>query len=694
MKKIVSIYKSHIRSATACGDDVKIPEPFLYMNIVCPRGSYDANVEPAKDEVLFTNADLVICLAEKYFKAIYGELQNSLPRTAVAKTATKQPGIELLLAKKIPSSVHRSLTSPPSTEILAQRRCLSALPQLEQSITRPETQTSSPTARNLISPAKDQASGSPKSATSFKGIDDQGDAYVNVIPNTMDTHSGYSPETEFGSANIAASGYDNSAWKTSMYANGDNESEDHQSEEDSSSIDEAEENHNLKSIHVSNPWAFAKLNAPFRPPARIHQQNTVDPVYNNQLPTPARQPGDVGNGEAHSSPSPFPFPLKARGSRKAGEAVEPAVAMDRERYEPGSLDTWMRKSLGSTSEVLNESNGQEPNRSDHGPADIDVPYSGPFVSARSLPTGTLLSDIPDISQKPRRKALPQRKQKGTTSRPYIAPVNDPQRVWFETGETRKHTSVQQPHSRQGQQGSDFLIPRDGEDGEINVSGSTPVPASPMHPDLALTMDYETRKQLATQQHRESLRQQARQTGAKNAGSIFPRSTPHKNRQTAAIAALHNNEDSHPFPPSDPPIFGPDDPRAYLIRSVQTSETPNQSAQRPKRRKTALLPFETLHKTKYIGNLTHLLNPPKLNLEPLSNAHTHHDEYIHSGLITPAFSPSALDQPEVRAWEQRLKEMVKAQYRLEGMEADEEMDGELDVDLWDLLRRHVEDVACI
>lgn len=106
----------------------------------------------------------------------------------------------------------------------------------------------------------------------------------------------------------------------------------------------------------------------------------------------------------------------------------------------------------------------------------------------------------------------------------------------------------------------------------------------------------------------------------------------------------------------------------------------------------MLPFETLRKDTYIGDLVQIIKTSNKNLEPILHESWTHDKYISDGIISLAFSPSTMTEEAVRGWEWRLKELTKMQYRLEGMEPDEEMDGELELDLWTLLQGRVKDVA--
>ncbi|OBT54484.1 hypothetical protein VE04_06625 [Pseudogymnoascus sp. 24MN13] len=77
LKKVVSSYKQHIR-VFASNTSKEVPkDPFIYLRIICPIGSYDPNIEPAKDNVLFEDEDAILSAAEKLFKSLYST--NALP---------------------------------------------------------------------------------------------------------------------------------------------------------------------------------------------------------------------------------------------------------------------------------------------------------------------------------------------------------------------------------------------------------------------------------------------------------------------------------------------------------------------------------------------------------------------------------------------------------------------------------------
>lgn len=71
LKNIITSYKQHVRElAGTTGHDIP-RDLFLYLSITCSHDSYDANVEPAKDDVLFEDEKALLLLADELFKSIY-----------------------------------------------------------------------------------------------------------------------------------------------------------------------------------------------------------------------------------------------------------------------------------------------------------------------------------------------------------------------------------------------------------------------------------------------------------------------------------------------------------------------------------------------------------------------------------------------------------------------------------------------
>ncbi|PHH70418.1 hypothetical protein CDD82_7151 [Ophiocordyceps australis] len=74
-KKMVRILKSHlaragIRTGVSSGPQAT---PFMHLNITCPPGSYDPNVSPLKDEVLFANEKGLLDSFDEFCRKVYNK---------------------------------------------------------------------------------------------------------------------------------------------------------------------------------------------------------------------------------------------------------------------------------------------------------------------------------------------------------------------------------------------------------------------------------------------------------------------------------------------------------------------------------------------------------------------------------------------------------------------------------------------
>lgn len=79
MKEIVKLYKRYLQAAHESSENSSLSRPFLCLQIKCPPESYDVNVEPAKDEVLFFRPADLLSILEKLFKRAYPVREKSEP---------------------------------------------------------------------------------------------------------------------------------------------------------------------------------------------------------------------------------------------------------------------------------------------------------------------------------------------------------------------------------------------------------------------------------------------------------------------------------------------------------------------------------------------------------------------------------------------------------------------------------------
>ncbi|KAL4883810.1 hypothetical protein BJY04DRAFT_226428 [Aspergillus karnatakaensis] len=98
---LVKLYKSYIRLiASQDGLSPTITDPFLCVHINCPEGSYDVNIEPSKDDILFEDQKAALALVDALFRDTYGELPDGegTRRITVKEDTPPRNGFEVLLS--------------------------------------------------------------------------------------------------------------------------------------------------------------------------------------------------------------------------------------------------------------------------------------------------------------------------------------------------------------------------------------------------------------------------------------------------------------------------------------------------------------------------------------------------------------------------------------------------------------------
>lgn len=71
MKKIVTMFKERLRRSSPGLATVK--DPFFCLNIICPPDSYEPNIGPGKDDIMFDNGDVVLSVVDKLLIPYYPE---------------------------------------------------------------------------------------------------------------------------------------------------------------------------------------------------------------------------------------------------------------------------------------------------------------------------------------------------------------------------------------------------------------------------------------------------------------------------------------------------------------------------------------------------------------------------------------------------------------------------------------------
>ena len=99
MKTISRHYRDRVKSICG-GENGNILDPLLVLNIRCPKGSYDVNVDPAKDEVLFTDTENILKIFHQSLDSIYGEPKDSPEATSEFRPIHKANDCDMLFAQK------------------------------------------------------------------------------------------------------------------------------------------------------------------------------------------------------------------------------------------------------------------------------------------------------------------------------------------------------------------------------------------------------------------------------------------------------------------------------------------------------------------------------------------------------------------------------------------------------------------
>ena len=688
LKQIIGKFKSYVQSGSSTHHIEALNNPILCMNIICPLGSYDINVEPAKDDVLFTDSEKVLHIVEKFFEVVFGDLPIRDVRTLSKKPLTVNPeNFDIMLA----SRKGRETSSSGQTTSTVRDSNVDGAAASRHPIALHRKSLDS-----VFSSMKDDI---PKNAS-------RESRSKELIPMDSTTEQRLSDEPL-------------RAWQANMY--GGNELNDDDlsvagTGNMSYSDDEADVGGDLRNVSVSNPWTIAKINAPVR--QTPYMSSTSDELVEGDvhLPTPLRQSGDVEGrssiiqGDPYhsessaqfpltpkptqrsspfrsdlqfSSPSPFPYPMKAWGKVEGSSSLprkRKQIAHDR---DGGDLETWICQPLD-----LGPTEHQDEELDYETRFSTDQLHPNGFVSARTLPTGTPLSAIPEAPRRLYRKSTHHRQSGGALNRLLTSPLSGPDRPDFGTGLRRDPVSQQtELQFVRNSQAPSVSLHSESEEldsvGNTSTLQTSQASARPMHPDLAITMDYERRKQEATRKLREQLRQQAksqRRSRVEDDEGISPaeNNSPHKNRYNKAIAALAPTSMQENLTQATA-VFEPGDPRGYLLR-CQTREKACLSnavewQPKAKRRKTSMLPLETVSEDSTVRGLN--LTLMTSNLLTNISITKHHDEYINSGVYTNGLASAASDLTA------QLSNLLKRSYRHKNKEI-----ADLQIDLNTILRNHV------
>lgn len=713
MRELIKLYKLYLQNAVSKQSDGSVPsKPFLCLHVRCPPGSYDVNIEPAKDEVLFNDKKEFLNMAEQLFKNVYGELrasENGWRETPQrTSTATNQTSFDILLARKP--------DAPPSFETHhsddlngSEQHQLARLPQA-------------------------QRSGSSTSADLLKhNLECNGD---------METETVYDITPAIGTRDGMDTSQSKSKHHSNMFSIDDEDLPEEITATMSDELSAMEDEGDMRSGSYLNPWTIAKVNAPvplrrsdagdyprdypLTPGMRSTSAAVIPSLttttthrsplgLTNQLPTPSRSPQTY---TPYQNPGPPLRPWRSRvRSEDDDDSADPDSAPPQSHGSggPTGLDAWV-KPTRATVELPSFQRATDVYKKGERFGNPDAEQSS-CVDKRQA-TGFALNSLP--ANRPFKSPL---KPVGS------GPPNSPTMAAGRNG----FPGIQPP--------SDSILsmavePEAKLTAVANMSQRQMKLSQSQNVELDEILEFEHRKKVAIAQQRKAFAKKRldperlasiqqlsesepstsenQHSGAIASSEVVRRITnpsgedfaarfggnsttppqqtvhsdPHRNRYIAAVWNLSHGHpeggsevdndgrgeqliqsatDTDGLSPDLPAKISDDDPRAYLIkhRHVDQLDKPGliRTGLKLRRTKTNRLPLETISSNVATYTLEAELRPQTWSIETVQAAVVSLqpvDKYTRNGendFVTLTAFPK-----QVEHWEEILKGLVRAEYR--------------------------------
>ena len=363
-KRVVKIFRETLKKANKRFDGVK--EPFIYLEIVCRPASYDANVEPAKDDVLFEDPDVVVLVARRLFEAVYPVPEGERSARVV------EPN---------PIGPQRNTTFPEEDDFVTslgscRTGTKSAQPPAPHEYRVPEYFNLDSTLSEEDSPARDQPLGVQRAfRNNMYGCDEEDLDLLDERPPTGRTDA------------------------------------------DFEELRQAQ-----KDVSVSNPWVMAKLNASLRRPMTEDGGIRAPPLDSAPSPVLPSQPSAQKRPSIDLETSGLPTPRPSSPSppsqsfHPSNHVPDFCLAKDGRMIDSQALPPpqMVLQPPSSTDEDTGDERASPPQRS------RAAAYHYTLSSqASEPPAGTPLGNIPSISAKPGGSP---RKQQSQINMPFVSPM--------------------------------------------------------------------------------------------------------------------------------------------------------------------------------------------------------------------------------------------------------------------------------
>ena len=587
LKELITRYKRYIQSSLGRAGNATVKDPFLCLNVICSSGSYDQNVEPAKDDILFEDPKSFLDALDRCFIEIYGNLDHEdavLKRTSKTRHAQTN-AFELLLARR------RSVS--PVLGHLDQATLVSAQNTGKE-------QSSAP---SKASPEVDEPGTELSLRTRGASVEtNQIEADDLFVRDEADLPS-------------------KRTWRSNMYDDDD---------DDEQPLD--------NSVNSTGPSVF-------RIPERQATQGKSSGLSLDNFFTRSPRRPDPPTGEDIGPQSPVltlsphrpitpPFSTPHISSSSPGRfpisGPEDASVDDTE----GSL----AKPGTYTSTTLAPTRRDEPSQS----LDVEAPVlvagtSGGklrmdgFVSARCLP----LEGLPEPARaNPRNRSNPNyeresRRERESGDFPVTNSVNERAGTWPSYGRPQRIKVAEGGRNRDIREVMASQSPERGvRNGDDFIE--SPATAERPHPDVEAALDYERRKQLASKSRRlmraETLNASVRTNEdddpvQRAPGRPSSGKSPHQSRYEAAVAALRPAPQTKLVEQSTS-VMAESDPRRHLMR-IRGSDV--------RRTRLSMLPLEAVPEKDRLQQLALTLS---INMNRITKSHqaiSSLDTYVDEGV---------------------------------------------------------------
>jgi DNA mismatch repair protein MutL len=389
MKQILKIFKEALKAANSPLHAAK--ELFIYIEISCPPASYDANVEPSKDEVLFEDSEHLLGAVRRLFGTVYPSQQSATAPTIDVAQPEPTPRGHGTFEEN--AEFTTSLEPQPFTDLSSMLLCGSHGIRGHS----PET-----IVHDLHGRAdQDAINKSSSFRTNMYGCDEEDLSLLDARPPTGRT------EADFEELRQARN-----------------------------------------DVHVSNPWVMAKLNSSVRQPP-IPMPDVPHSALETDSPhqsTPFNQPRISLASNALPTPRPSSPSGLPQDFHPSDHVPGNHFARDGRRIGAVSLPAPQAYARPSSPTYSNATDGLQDVQVHHTPA-----YDYTLSSQADPPAGTPLSSIPEAVTRPRRSPHKQLQQ-SKFNNPFVSPIVDRpehENVWFDHLEGIENRRKRQPQPSGG-----------------------------------------------------------------------------------------------------------------------------------------------------------------------------------------------------------------------------------------------------